>query len=147
MWAQIGVTASISVVDPTALSTAYNNVSYPDGIIWPYAVTQPFTCFNIGRYDVGGATYKQGESVDFTTRFWSMVGTPDLTQRTALVKQFALDFMNDVAVIPFTNANVLNCIWPWVKNYYGETEGGHYDQMPMIKLMWIDQNLKKSMGK
>jgi hypothetical protein len=34
-----------------------------------------------------------------------------------------------------------------LKNYYGELDSGYYNQMAMIKRIWIDQNLKKSLGK
>jgi peptide/nickel transport system substrate-binding protein len=73
------------------------------------------------------------------------MSTVDPIKRTALIKDFGLALMNDVAVIPFANSNFLNCYWPWIKNYYGELETGYYNDMPMIKEMWLDQNLKKNL--
>jgi hypothetical protein len=32
--------------------------------------------------------------------------------------------------------------WPWLKNYYGQPAAGLF-----LKYAWIDQDLKKSMGK
>jgi hypothetical protein len=33
-----------------------------------------------------------------------------------------------------------------MKNYYGELDAGYYNQIPMIKTMWINQVQKKSLG-
>jgi peptide/nickel transport system substrate-binding protein len=35
--------------------------------------------------------------------------------------------------------------WPWIKNYSGETSVGYF-MSPWAPYVWIDQNLKKSMG-
>jgi len=32
-----------------------------------------------------------------------------------------------------------NCYQSWVKNYYNELDTGYYDQMPMIKQIWISK--------
>lgn len=37
--------------------------------------------------------------------------------------------------------------WPWLKNYDGEISVGYYDQPNWLTYSWIDQDLKKSMGK
>ena len=36
--------------------------------------------------------------------------------------------------------------WPWVKNWYGETQVGHILSTPILSRIWIDQELKKKMG-
>ncbi len=37
--------------------------------------------------------------------------------------------------------------WPWLKNYHGEGMTGLYNLGPMFARMWVDQKLKKSMGR
>ncbi|MBA7592487.1 hypothetical protein ES708_34672 [subsurface metagenome] len=36
--------------------------------------------------------------------------------------------------------------WPWVKGYYGETEGGDFETGNIFARMWLDQDLKEDMG-
>ncbi|MRR17638.1 MAG: ABC transporter substrate-binding protein [Deltaproteobacteria bacterium] len=36
--------------------------------------------------------------------------------------------------------------WPWVKNYHGEVNVGAFRSAPILARVWIDQELKKSMG-
>jgi len=70
----------------------------------------------------------------------------DSMKRQTLVTQFCQDALVDSGIIPMANPYILNCYWPWLKNYYGEIDAGAHNQLPMIKEMWIDQALKKSMG-
>jgi peptide/nickel transport system substrate-binding protein len=37
--------------------------------------------------------------------------------------------------------------WPWVKNYNGELRAGAVRPGPIYARIWIDQDLKKKMGK
>ena len=148
MWSKINVKATIKILDSTVAANEYNDVSYKDGLLYAFGDVNPFVSFNQYRSDVAGATYaKTGEPVDFTAMYWAASGTSDATQRTALIKALNLAAIDDAGTIPFTNAYVLNCYWPWIKNYYGEVEASYYNQMPMVKIMWIDQNMKKNMGK
>ncbi len=37
--------------------------------------------------------------------------------------------------------------WPWLKNYGGVSNGGYDNRNDWTKYAWIDQALKKSMGR
>jgi peptide/nickel transport system substrate-binding protein len=37
--------------------------------------------------------------------------------------------------------------WPWVKNYDGELRAGAVRPWPIYSRIWIDQDLKKKLGK
>ena len=36
--------------------------------------------------------------------------------------------------------------WPWVKGYTGETSAGYYNVPNWVQYVWVDQELKRSMG-
>jgi len=74
------------------------------------------------------------------------MGEMDVNKRTDLITKFCQDALLDVGFIPMANPYLLNCYWPWLKNYYGEIESGYFNEIPMIKEIWIDQSLKKSLG-
>ena len=148
MWSKINVKATIKILDSTVAANVYNDVSYKDGLLYAFGDVNPFVSFNQYRSDVAGATYaKTGEPVDFTAMYWAASAESDQTKRTDMIKQLNLAAIEDAGTIPFTNAYILNCYWPWLKNYYGEVEASYYNQMPMVKIMWIDQTMKKSLGK
>jgi hypothetical protein len=73
--------------------------------------------------------------------------TVDPIQRAAAIKTLSVAFMDDAGCIGLANPYVLNCYWSWMRNYNGEVDAIYYNQIPMIKKMWIDTNLKNSLGK
>jgi len=36
--------------------------------------------------------------------------------------------------------------WPWLKNFYGESDAGSFQSGSIIARMWIDQDMKAEMG-
>jgi hypothetical protein len=64
-----------------------------------------------------------------------------------LLTTLGLTYGADVGTIGFANPYVLNCYWPWFKNYYGELDASYYNAMPMIMRGWIDTGVKSGLGK
>ena len=56
------------------------------------------------------------------------------------------DALLDAGILGMTNPYVLNCYWPWLENYYGETDAAYHNQVIMIREMWINQTLKTQDG-
>jgi peptide/nickel transport system substrate-binding protein len=139
-WAKIGVTVNINVVDPTVMTTASNSASYPDLLYSSFTVVNPLTTLNLVDGTRIGPTYLTTEP--FQAMFTAMTTDTNAVSRTAKIKDLAVAFLNDVGAIPFAQPYKLNCHWPWMKNYYGELDAGYYNQMPMIKEIWIDPSLK-----
>ena len=77
----------------------------------------------------------------------AIVGEQDPVKAQVLSTQFCKDALLDAGFIPMANPDIILCYWPWLKNYYGETDAAYHNQIPMIARMWIDQNLKRSLGK
>jgi hypothetical protein len=75
-----------------------------------------------------------------------MIAESDVTKRTQDIKTLAIAMIDDAGWIPFANATNLNCYWPWMKNYYNETDTGYHNAVPMISRIWIDQTMKKTLG-
>jgi peptide/nickel transport system substrate-binding protein len=70
----------------------------------------------------------------------------DVVSREAQLEKLQEAYQWDCGALGFANPYVLNCYWPWLKNYYGEIDASYYNQIPMIKRMWIDQNMKAGLG-
>ena len=140
MWAQIGVTLTIKTLDTTSMTTASNNVTYPDLLETTYTVVNPLTTLNLLDGTRIGPTYLTSEP--FQSQFVAMSTDTDPIDRTAKIQALSVAFLDDCGAIPFAQPYVLNCYWPWVQNYYGELEAGYYNQMPMIKQIWIDPSKK-----
>jgi peptide/nickel transport system substrate-binding protein len=147
MWAKIGVTAKINVNDTTTQSSLFSNVTYKDMLINGWTMVSPVTALNLARSGNPGNMYAPGDPLGFEQQFETLDSTIDSTARTALEVKLGLALLDDVTLIPFGSPYQLNCYWPWVKNYYGEIEAGYNCQIPMIERIWVDHNLKTSLGK
>jgi peptide/nickel transport system substrate-binding protein len=150
MWAKSNITANINVVDATAAATAFDAVSYKDMLVQNFTVVNPFTTMNIARAGTtSGSIYRPTEAIGAAQEamYLDFSSETDPVKRAAKIAKLSISLMDDVGTIGFANPNVYNCYWPWFKNYYGEIDASYYNEMPMIMRGWIDQNLKKSLGK
>ncbi len=147
-WAKLGVTLSIQVLDSAAFTQAGNDRKYDINVLtmstanpivpenWAHTVPNPPNNGNI---------YSLTEN--FTTMYQTMIAESDVTKRTQDIKNLAIAMIDDGAWLPFANPTSLNCYWPWIKNYYNETDTGYHNAVPMIERMWIDPAVKTSLGK
>jgi ABC-type transport system substrate-binding protein len=150
MWKTIGITAKINVADATAVATAFDGVTYKDCLVQQFTVVNPYTTMNIGRAIGAGNIYgdpKDATGVAQEQEYQAFSAEVDPAKRGAEISTMSLSLMTDCGTIGFANPYSLNVYWPWFKNYYGELEASYYNEMPMIMRGWIDQNLKKSLGK
>ena len=143
-WANIGVKATVKVLDADTLTSMRDQVTYPDMLYSNYTVVNPLTTEHLVAGDVLATNYLSSES--FEAMYKAAAQEMDPAKRTTLEQQLGLAMLDDCGMIPFAQPYTLNCYWPWMKNYYGELDAGYYNQMPMIKTMWIDKNLKTTLG-
>ena len=144
-WAKIGVTVTIKSLPVASWSGIMANHNYTDVFMsatgngsitthLPIKVTQgvPNT-----------ANWNDPHAVELLNK---ALATSDITAQTALFKELNLYILDQCAWIGFASPYQLSTYWPWVKNYYGEVEGGDYNYIPIIRLMWLDTAQKKAMG-
>ena len=143
-WAKVGVTLKIDLLDDTAYQAAYSKITYADSIMLVYSTDDAWAALYSDR------TGNDGVAVNdpvFNDMFDKGQNTPDVASQVAQQKAMAVYTIDQGWSIGFANPYMLNCYWPWVKNYYGEISAGNYsDVMPMIREMWIDQALKTKLG-
>ena len=143
-WAQIGVTLNIQSLNSVALVALKNNVTFTGLLAFSIATATALTPLNWYQGNQQGAIYKTGEPLDVEAT--AALLEEDPTKVQADVTQFCKDALLDCGIIPMTNPYVINCYWPWLENYYGETDAAAHSQMPMIREIWINQTLKTSLG-
>jgi peptide/nickel transport system substrate-binding protein len=143
-WAAIGVKATVKPLDSTAAASARDNVTYPDMLYTNYTVVNPLVSLHLAAGDVLATNFTMNEPFD--AMYKAVAQQLDPVKRVALEKTLALAMLDDCGMIPFAQPYYLNCYWPWLGNYYGELDAGYYNQIPMIKTLWVDGSLKKNMG-
>jgi len=70
----------------------------------------------------------------------------DPVKRAPILKELNMIRRLDVMQIP--TVAFPECIywWPWLKNYYGETNVQDIGHQALMAYVWIDENLKAEMG-
>jgi peptide/nickel transport system substrate-binding protein len=144
-WAKIGVTATIKTFDTASFASDRDKVLYPDMIYTNYTVCNTLTTLHMVASDVLATNYVKGEPLE--ALYIKASQNTDAISRVADTKALSIAYLDDVGAIGFPQPYVLNCYWPWLKNYYNEIETGYYNQIPMIKTMWIDAAKKASLVK
>ncbi len=70
----------------------------------------------------------------------------DYAKRAAIMKDINLYILSQAWFIPIPMASNYMIWQPWVKNYHGEVSIGMLNMAAFPKYLWIDQDLKRSMG-
>ena len=70
----------------------------------------------------------------------------DREAANAIFKEMALRAIDEAYFIPFGTPHVLQAKWPWVMNWYGETEEGGRGIGHVLSYIWLDQDLKSELG-
>ena len=143
-WAKAGVTLTIDALNATAYTAANSKVTYKDSIMATYSTDSTWAMLYAIRPGSEGCAVNDPV---FNNMYDTAQQAQDLNAQTAQKKAMGVYFLDNAYGLGFVNPNKVSCYWPWLKNYYGEITAGNYgDIMPMVTQMWIDQNLKKSMG-
>ena len=146
-WSKIGVTLSIRVMDATAFTQSGNDRTYDINTLI-MSTANPIVPENwanvVPNPPNNGWIYNLNEP--FAGMYQQMITEMDAAKRAGYIKTLGIAMMDDGAWLPFANPNNLNCYWPWMKNYFNETDTGYHNAVPMISRLWIDQALKKSLN-
>jgi peptide/nickel transport system substrate-binding protein len=143
-WAKVGIVATLQPTDQVALTAIKTARSYKGFLVWSVGTINPLTPLTYIDGSGLGATYKTGEPLDIEEH--ATLSEMDPTKFSADVKQTCQDMLADAGYVPFADPYLINCYWPWLKNYYGEIDAGYNNQVPLVSRIWIDAALKKSLG-
>jgi peptide/nickel transport system substrate-binding protein len=150
MWAKVGIDLSLNVQDTGQRTAIYNSGNYD--IVGTVGGRGPISVFYhmvtmVADGPVGGNAAQindpimQQASVKMSEAF--------ITDDKAAMKQFKelMKYVLDQAFVVSAPQYPQNIFWwPWVKNYSGEIQIGYFDTNYWASYIWIDQDLKKSMG-
>jgi peptide/nickel transport system substrate-binding protein len=144
-WSKFGVTLKLKPVDAATWANIFANKSYSDIFVGSTGNSNPVSSlqykalpgpFNLSNYSDDKAA----------TLFNQALGTADPVAQNALFKQLNAYIVDQCPLIGMPAPYQLETYWPWVKNYFNEVEGGYQNYLPIVRLIWVDQNLKKSSG-
>lgn len=143
-WAKIGVDLTLDVKESGVFSSIYQKKTHPEMLI-------------SGRGGNPTSMYcvRKGNMYN-----WAMVDDPkiedyftqisdaffDEPTRDKATKEMNLYVMSQAWYWGAPRPNLYNLYQPWMKNYRGESALGVYSWPDFIRYVWLDEELKKSLG-
>lgn len=140
-WAKLGVNVTIQSDDVATWSGVMVNHNYPDIFMSATGNGIPSTHLQI-KVLPGVANTANWSDPQAVALLNQALATDDPTTQNTIFAQLNLYILNQCAWIGFAAPQDFGAYYPWVKNFYDEVEGGDYNDMPMINLIWIDPSLK-----
>ena len=111
---------------------------------------------------VGGYTFPEAQvlCIPGSARNWSKWVDPvfqgyidegyaarDTATWEDVMRKIQLRFLEQLPVILLPDPYLYQAWWPWVKNYYGESDTGYFCFAPIWGSVWVDQAQMKKMGR
>jgi peptide/nickel transport system substrate-binding protein len=147
-WSKIGVNLTIQPMEFAAYTASANAVNY-DQMMY-------YTSGSHGIYIrminwLGGTIYNgtftsDPKAVAANNTMQAAMATGDQATADATYKQFESYAMDQQWTIPFPAQDNYTVWWPWLQNYHGELNVGFDNGFKWTQWVWLDQDMKKSMG-
>lgn len=145
MWAKIGVEVEFMVReigDKTSMCLGWRHPALVSDTTGPVAVFMVGNSFTGKRYNL---SIIDDPVITESLKKVRIAAITDLRQAMREYREMTKYALEQAFHIPDVSGPVSLFYWPWVKNYSGEICVG-YDDMTFMQWVWIDQDLKKSMG-
>jgi peptide/nickel transport system substrate-binding protein len=146
MWAKAGVTADIQVHDPTTHTNFTYNRNYHGVIMSSQEIANPINSLNRLASTEGYINFSGYSNKDYDALMAKLTTELDPTKQAPLIKEAQLMLLRAVVHIPFSPLTEGHFWWPWLRNYYGEVTVTDGSPHSLVGWIWLDQNMKKSMG-
>jgi len=146
-WAKIGIDVEIKLFDAAS--------------IWAMRVAHTYKQAQLTGWESADAvssllrTYESGTELNYPDYSNPLVdgiidqikGERDVSERIRLAKEAYEIVLSEAAEIPLQPITQAHYWWPWLKNYYGESNVGDWgNPMPVLAHAWIDEAMKAEMG-
>jgi peptide/nickel transport system substrate-binding protein len=146
--AKIGVTLVLEPMDYPSYLSMMLKKTHSEGYFLSTGHTNPAA--GIRKNFLTGQTWNPHMMADaYMDKTWQdAIENPKLTEKQAMetLKKLGVYALEQVpAVIIPTSYNYF-AWWPWVQNFYGESNVGAQRIGPVTARVWIDQEMKKKMG-
>ena len=143
----VGVKLEIQPMEYAAFLSAMTTKTNAPGYFMNNGHTNPTT--SIRKSFVTKEVWNPSQYSDpaFDKKVAEMYLERDEAKRQVMVKELTREILEKTPYIWLPTPYIYTAWWPWVKGYNGELRAGAVRPGPIYARMWVDQELKKKMGK
>ena len=144
---QVGVKIEIQPMEYAAFLSAMTTKTNAPGYFMNNGHTNPTRSLHKSFYTKEVWNPSQWSDPAYDAKINAMYREPDEGKRQALIKELTREILDKAPYIWLPTPYVYTAWWPWVKGYNGELRAGAVRPGPIYARMWIDQDIKKAMGR
>lgn len=146
-WEAIDVKTNINSMEYGAQYSTGMGKTYTDGWYTPKGNCNTFHCLEYHTHADDAWNPAGYDDPWFADEFFKKVTTEtDLDKQNAAMKELSVYIIDNASYIWLPVGYAYSYAWPWVKNYYGEYNVGSDREGPVYARIWLDRDLKKTMG-
>jgi peptide/nickel transport system substrate-binding protein len=150
MWAKVNVDLNLQPLEAVAYNNRWNARDYDDmfyGLMASSGTYRRATNY-VGAGGGWNLSYvTDPKATETRDKMLTLFNSGDDAGADKANRDFMPYLLSQVWVIPTPVQKVVTYWWPWVKNYRGELSVGIINEYAENMYIWIDQDLKKQMGK
>ena len=144
---QVGVKIEIQPMEYAAFLSAMTTKTNAPGYFMNNGHTNPTRSLHKSFYTKEVWNPSQWADPAYDAKIDAMYREPDEAKRQAMIKELTREILDKAPYIWLPTPYVYTAWWPWVKGYNGELRAGAVRPGPIYARMWVDQDLKKKMGR
>jgi peptide/nickel transport system substrate-binding protein len=150
MWSKVGIDLSLDIKESGTLRTVYNQGTFD--VVGSAGGRGPISVFYhmvtmVGHTSVGGSGSQVNDPIiDKTSDDMSRLYLTDSKAAMKMYKDLMKYVLDQAYVVSRPIYPLTTFWWPWLKNYSAEQSVGYFMYESWSTFVWIDQDLKKSMG-
>ncbi len=146
-WAKIGVDVEIKTWDNTAYSDILNTKKYQHAAAEDVQVGNPINTLTRRGVSTDYWNWAQYKNEAYDDLMAKVVKELDADERNRMMREASLISLYEVPIIPTDPLAEGHFWWPWIRNYFGESnDADNHWIIHILSSAWIDQDLKKKMG-
>jgi peptide/nickel transport system substrate-binding protein len=143
---QVGVKLEIQPMEYGAFLSAMTSKTNAPGYFMNNGHTNPTT--TIRKSFLQGQVWNPSQWHDpaYEAKMMSAYRERDEGKRQQILRELTVEILDKAPYVWLPTPYIYTAWWPWVKNYNGELRAGAVRPGPIYARLWIDQEMKKSMG-
>ena len=147
MWSKIGVDLELNVLETGAHISRINTREYEDMITYPGFPPSKFPVLTrISGDSSQNLSWIEDPVVDEAVAEIGRVAVDDFKGAMEITREMTKHLLDQAYVIPNAQVSPYIAWWPWVRNYSGERSLGYYWVQSWPQFVWMDTDMRNSMG-
>jgi peptide/nickel transport system substrate-binding protein len=150
MWAKAGIELALDIQDPPVLSRTVNGLAYNHLIASPGKPPAPsyYVASTLkGAPGLSNPSFVDDAKINEMLPRIRVLSVTDVKESMKLTREMVVHVYDQVYAIPRPSYRTSTFWWPWIKNYSGEISIGFINGPNWVNFVWVDQQLKQSMGR